>query len=147
MEISENFLNRMDQEFENEERKEAILNQIFDDASKIITDGKKIISNIDKTENLQKSIANINIESRKDWSEKEKGVYSSCVRYISKACVEFVSKWPSFTPEVLKVIVQRQNEYSDILRKILEELQSMEKLSRTIEVTYREYEKNIEILL
>lgn len=141
MEISENFLNRMDQEFENEERKEAILNQIFDDASKIITDGKKIISNIDKTENLQKSIENINIESRKDWSEKEKGVYSSCVRYISKACVEFVSKWPSFTPEVLKVIVQRQNEYSDILRKILEELQSMEKLSRTIEVTYREYEK------
>lgn len=141
MEIAQNFIREIDDEIDNDERKDEILNQIIVDVSKIVIDEKTVISEFEKPESLRRAIMDVGTIERKSWDEKERAVYSNCVRYISKTCVEFVSKWPSFTPEALKVIIERQNEYNEVLQKILKELQSMESLSRNTELTFREYEK------
>ena len=140
MEISQNFIKETGNEIESSERKAEILNQIQRDVEKISIDEKRIICEFSKPETLRNAIMEIGIEDRETWSDKEKAVYANCVKYISKASVDFVSKWPSFTPEALKVIVQRQDEYNIDIHNILKELRAMETLIRSTEVTYRDFE-------
>lgn len=139
-EISQSFFNEIGSEIESSERKEEILNQLRKDIEKVNINEKKVVGEFIKPETLRNVIMEVGAIDRKLWDDKEKAIYANCVRYISKACVDFVSKWPSFTPEALKVIIRRQDEYHEDIQKILKELQTMETLFRSTEVTYRDFE-------
>lgn len=141
MEIAQNFMKKVDGEIDSDERKAVIIGQILHDVKCININEQMVIYEFDKPDNLRISIMEICKEERYTWSEKEEAIYSDCVRYISKVCIDFISKLPSFTPEALKVIIQRQNEYLEEIRKIEKELQNMETLIKGIEVTYRDFEK------
>lgn len=140
LEIAQNFLVDTGSEIEFSERRDEILAQIQKDIENINLDEEKIICEFSKPEVLKNAILESGAADRETWSAKENAVYVNCVRYISKAGVEFISKWPSYTPEALKVIIQRQTEYSKEIQTIHKELQSMETLYRSTEVTYRDFE-------
>lgn len=138
--IAEDFINQIGTEILEEERKKAILNQIWSDIKNLDINENKLIREFSNVEDLRNVIMFQSQEERKTWKSNEVGVYTNCVRYISKASLDFVSKLPSFTPEVLKVVIQRQNEYHKELYDILIDIHSMTSLIKSTEATYREYE-------
>ncbi len=138
--MAENFLNEIGNEIQDEERKKAILNQIQNDIKKININEKNIILELSNSEDLRNAIMIQSQEERKTWEDVEVGIYTNCIRYISKAGIDFVSKLPSYTPEALKIVIQRQKEYHDELFAILTDIHSMTKLIKSVDVTFREYE-------
>lgn len=138
--IAEDFIKEIGPEIKEEERKKAILNQIRNDIKKLNINENKLIQEFSNIEDLRNAIMIQSQEERKTWKDIEVGVYTNCVRYISKAGIDFVSKLPSFTPEVLKIVIQRQDEYHKELYDILKDIHSMKDLIKSAEVTYREYE-------
>ena len=140
MEIAQSFFKEIGVELDSSERKEEIINQIVRDVERVNINESMVICDFSKPELLRNSIMEIGATERESWSEKEKAVYTNCVRYVSKACVDFISRWPSFTTEALKVIIQRQNEYYEGIRQIIKEIQSMETLYRSTGISYRDFE-------
>lgn len=138
--IAEDFIKEIGSEIPENERKKAILNQIRSDIKKLNINESKLIREFSNAEDLRNAIMFQSQEERKTWNDIEVGVYTNCVRYISKAGIDFVSKLPSFTPEVLRIVIQRQEEYHKELYDILKDIHSMTSLIKGTEVTYREYE-------
>lgn len=138
--IAENFIKEFGNQIKNKERKKVIFKQIQDDIEKACASEPKLISSISNSEDLRKIIMNQSKKERELWSETEIGVYTNCVRYISKAGIEFVTKLPSFTPAALSIIIERQNEYHKSLQNILMDIHSMTSLIKSVDATYREYE-------
>lgn len=56
-----------------------------------------------KPDVLKNEILKNGQEMVKLWSDKERGLYENCVSYVAKACVEFVLKWPGFTPKAWNI--------------------------------------------
>ncbi len=138
--IAENFIKEFGSQIGDEKRKEAILNQIQEDIEKISISDIQLITAIYNPEDLRNCIMNQSRKERKYWSEAEIGVYTNCVRYISKAGMEFVSKLPNFTPKALEIVIKRQEEYHQELHNILMDIHSMTSLIKSVDTTYREYE-------
>ncbi len=138
--IAENFIREFGNQIENEERKEAIFNQIQKDIEKISISDIQLITTISNPEDLRNLIMEQSRKERESWSDVEIGAYANCVRYISKAGMEFVSKLPNFTPKALEVIIKRQEEYHQELYNILMDIHSMTSLIKSVDTTYREYE-------
>lgn len=138
--IAENFVREFGSQIEEEKRKEAIFRQIQDDIEKINISDIQLISAISNPEDLRNLIMEQSRKEREFWSDAEIGAYTNCVRYISKAGIEFVSKLPNFTPQALEVIIKRQEEYHQELYNILKDIYSMTSLMKTVDATYREYE-------
>lgn len=138
--IAEDFIKEFGQEIQEEERKEEIIRQIQEDVEKLNICDRKLILAMSNSEDLCNAIMDQSKSKRALWDDKEIGVYKNCVRYISKAGIDFVSKLPSFTPEALKVIIQRQEEYHKEFCDVLEDIHSLTKTLKGVDATYREYE-------
>lgn len=138
--IAEDFIREFGDKIESEERKEAVFHQIQEDIERISISDVQLISAISNSEDLCNSIMYQSRKERESWSDTELGIYTNCVRYISKAGIEFVSKLPNFTPKALKIIIERQEEYHQELYDILTGIYSMTSLIKTVDDTYREYE-------
>ena len=136
--IAKNFFE--DIEIKDNERKEEIINEIIKDVEKVNLSEETVALEFFKPNVLKNTILMNGQETVKLWSEKEKGLYENCVSYISKTCVEFVLKWPGFTPKALTVVLDRQDEYQKYLRKILNEIHTMKSLYKSAEVIYRDFE-------
>lgn len=138
--VSEDFMKEVGTNNLNNERKKAIVDQINTDLKQITFNEKQIINNLSDLDALRDAIIEQSKEERKTWNSIENGVYINAVRYITKVCVDFVVKLPNFTSEALKIIIQRQGEYYNILHNVLEEIHSMTALIKSADVKYREYE-------
>lgn len=138
--IAENFIREFGSQIEGEKRKEAIFYQIQEDIEKISISDVQLILAISNPEDLRNLIMEQSRKERESWSDAEIGAYMNCVRYISKAGIEFISKLPNFTPKALEVIIKRQEEYHQDLYNILTDIHSMTSLIRSVDTTYREYE-------
>lgn len=138
--IAENFIREFGSQIEGEKRKEAIFHQIQDDIAKISFSDIRLITAIYNPEDLRNFIMNQSRKERKDWSDAEIGLYTNCVRYISKAGIEFVSKLPNFTAKSLEIVIKRQEEYYRELNDILADIHSMTSLIKSVDTKYREYE-------
>ena len=138
--IAEDFIKEFGSQIESDERKDAILRQIQEDIEKISVSETKLISAISGAEDMRNFIMNQSTKARETWSDVEVGVYTNCVRYISQASIDFVSKLPSFTPEALKIVIIRQEEYYKELHDILVDIHSMTSAIKSVDITYREYE-------
>lgn len=138
--IAEDFIKEFGNGIEDENRRDAIFSQIQKDVERINLNERKIISELSNPEELRNLIMAQSENERRTWSDTEVGVYTNCVRYVSKAGIDFVSKLPSFTPEALKVVIQRQKEYQNELLEILTDIHAMTSLMKGVDVTYREYE-------
>lgn len=138
--VAKDFIEEFGTQINDEERKEAILFQIKKDIQKINISENRLISEIHNSVDLQIEIMSQSEQERKLWSESELGVYTNCIKYISKMVMNFVSKLPSFSANALKIVIQRQNEYYNELREILTDIHSMANLIKSAEVKYREYE-------
>ncbi len=138
--IAENFIREFGSQIEGEKRKEAIFYQIQEDIEKISISDIQLIIAISNPEDLRNLIMEQSKKERESWSNVEIGAYTNCVRYISKAGIEFVSKLPNFTPKALEVIIKRQEEYHQELYNILMDIHSMTSLIKSVDTTYREYE-------
>lgn len=138
--IAEDFIKEFGDGIKDESRKNAVISQIQKDIEKININESKLISELSNPEDLRKLIMAQSEDERSTWSDTEAGVYANCVRYISKAGIDFVSKLPSFTPEALKVVIQRQEEYQNDLLEILKDIHAMTSLMKGVDVTYQEYE-------
>lgn len=136
--IAKNFFE--DIEIKDNERKEEIINEIIKDVEKVNLSEETVALEFFKPNVLKNTILMNGQETVKLWSEKEKGLYENCVSYISKTCVEFVLKWPGFTPKALTVVLDRQDEYQKYLRKIINEIHTMKSLYKSAEVIYRDFE-------
>lgn len=137
---AENFIEEFGSQIEGEKRKIAIFQQIQEDIEKISISDMQLISAIVNSEDLRNLIMEQSKKERESWSDVEIGTYTNCVRYISKAGMEFVSKLPNFTPKALEVIIKRQEEYHQELYNILTDIHSMTSLMKSVDTTYREYE-------
>lgn len=126
--IAENFIREFGSQIEGEKRKEAIFYQIQEDIEKISISDIQLIIAISNPEDLRNLIMEQSKKERESWSNVEIGAYTNCVRYISKAGIEFVSKLPNFTPKALEVIIKRQEEYHQELYNILMDIHSMTSL-------------------
>ena len=129
-----------DIEIESNERKEEIVNEIIKDVEKVNISEETVALEFFKPDVLKTEILKNGQEMVKLWSDKERGLYENCVSYVAKACVEFVLKWPGFTPKALTVVIERQMEYQKYLQKILSEIHNMKNLYKSTEVTYRDFE-------
>lgn len=138
--MSENFIKEYGRQIESESRKRAIFLQIQKDIEKSGFNERKLIKTLSKPEELCRIIMARSEKERKEWSEAEDALYSSCIKYISKASVEFVSKLPTFARETLKVVIERQEEYQEELRNILLDIHSMASAIKSEDDIYREYE-------
>ncbi len=138
--VAEDFIREFGTEIQEEARKQSILAQIQEDVKKIGLDENKVLTKLSTPESLRNAIMEQSKKERELWDEQEVGLYTNCVRYISKAGLDFVSKLPTFTPEALKVVVKRQTEYHQELLDILKDIHSMTTLIKSQDVTYREYE-------
>lgn len=136
--IAKNFFE--DIEIKDNERKEEIINEIIKDVEKVNLSEETVALEFFKPNVLKNTILMNGQETVKLWSEKEKELYENCVSYISKTCVEFVLKWPGFTPKALTVVLDRQDEYQKYLRKIINEIHTMKSLYKSAEVIYRDFE-------
>ena len=138
--IAKDFIGAFGTQIEDEERKEAIIYQIQQDIQKINLDESKFISLSSNPSTLQMLIMEQSEAERMSWSENEIGLYTNCVQYISKMGMDFVSELPTFSVAALKTVCKRQEEYSDKLDEILQEVHSMEELLKQSDVKYRKYE-------
>lgn len=138
--IAKDFIGAFGAQIEDEERKEAIIYQIQQDIQKINLDESKFISLSSNPSTLQMLIMEQSEAERMSWSENEIGLYTNCVQYISKMGMDFVSELPTFSVAALKTVCKRQEEYSDKLDEILQEVHSMEELLKQSDVKYRKYE-------
>lgn len=138
--VAENFIKEYGSKIKNEKRKNVIIKQIQDDIESICISESRLIAEISNLEDLRNLIMKQSEKERKLWSDTEVGVYTNCVRYISKVSMDFISLLPSFTPEALKVVIQRQDEYYKKLYGILREIHSMASATKSAVVTYSEYE-------
>lgn len=138
--IAENFIKEFGGQIEEEKRKKAILRQIQEDIEKVAISDIQLIASISNPEDLRNLIMNQSKKERESWSDVETGIYTNCVKYISRTGVEFISKLPNFTPKALQVIIKRQEEYHQELVHILMDIHSMTSLIKTVDTTYREYE-------
>lgn len=141
MDIAEEFLDQENIEFDSVERQNEILKQIEKDVSIVNIDSKKLIKDFTESETLCKTILDVNAEEREEWSEREKGYYQNCVKYISELCIKFMSKWPDFTTSGIEVIIERQYKYAKEIHSIAEELKKLNSVVMGTETTYRELEK------
>lgn len=138
--IAENFIKEFGSQIEGEKRKKAIFYQIQEDIEKINISDVHLIAAISNPEDLRNLIMNQSRKEREYWSDTEIGAYTNCVKYISKAGIEFVSKLPNFTPKALEIVIKRQEEYHQELYNILMDIHSMTSLIKSVDTTYREYE-------
>lgn len=138
--MSEDFIKEVSEIEVELERGDEILNQIKIDIEKVSLSEVKILNENLNVEKLTKKIMMQSEGERRIWSEKENGVYTNCIRHVSKEIIEFVKKWPSYTPEALNVIIQRQDEYLKILHKMLEEYHVICDVLKSVDTIYREYE-------
>lgn len=129
-----------DIEIESNERKEEILNEIIKDVEKVNLSEETVALEFFKPDVLKNEILKNGQETVKLWNEKGIGLYENCVSYVAKASVEFILKWPSFTPKALTVVMERQAEYQKYLQKILNEIHNMKNLYKSTEITYRDFE-------
>ena len=140
-ELAEGFINEFGNQIRDKSRKEEIVNQLQKDIERINIDENKIILSICNTEDLSNLILKQSEKEREIWDSDEVGLYTNCVRYISKAGIEFVSKLPSFTSKSLEIVIKRQEEYQKILLEILKDIHTMTSLIKSVDITYREYER------
>lgn len=138
--ISEKFLREYNEEIENSERKKKIIDQILKDVEKLNLNESKAVYEFTEPDKLRSAIMEQSKEERDSWDETENKFYASCVRYVSKSCVDFIIRWPKFSSENLKIIISRQEEYKENLAIILDEIHSMQKSVKSVEITYQEYE-------
>lgn len=139
-EIARDFIREFGSGIEASERKDEILKQLLNDIDKISLNEERVACEFLEPEKLRNAILKVSEDDRNLWSEKEKELYAGCIRYLSKACIDFISKWPSFTAEALKIILKRQNEFHQDLTEIFNELHSMRNLMKSTEDQYKEYE-------
>ena len=139
--VAEDFIREVGNEIDYEERKKAILSQIINDVKKININKNKLVVALSNPEDLGNVIMFQSQKERETWNDVENGIYTNCVRYISRISIDFVSKLPSFTPEALKIVIRRQEAYHKELNDILADIHSMTSLIKSVEVTYREYER------
>lgn len=138
----EEFIGEFGSKIENNNRREEIINQLLKDIESVNIDERKLILEMPKTENLYNLIIKQSEKERQLWSVDEISIYTNCARYISKVATEFVIKLPNFSSEALKVVVQRQEEFSYYLHKILQNIHTMTNLIRNTEdEKYQEYER------
>lgn len=138
--MAENFIKEFGEQIENQKRREVIFIQIQEDIGKVIVGEKETELMIFNSEILRNHIIMQSEKERETWSSEEVGLYMNCVRYISKAGMEFIYKLPNFTPKVLGTVLNRQEEYQKELYKILMDIHSMTSLIKGVGTTYREYE-------
>lgn len=138
--MAEGFLHSIEEEGIDKERKKEIVYQIKKDIQSINLTEEGIVEQQKTADELCKDIMEKSMVERKLWDEKDKGVYMNCVRYIAKCIIDFSMKLPSFTPQTLKVIIQRQDEYHKDLQNIISEIQSVRNCVKSTELTYREFE-------
>lgn len=139
-EIAKDFIQEFGDGIESSERKEEFITHLVNDIKKVSLNEEKAACEFLEPEKLRSAILKVSEEDRDLWSEKENDLYVGCVRYLSKACIDFISKWPSFTTEALKVILKRQDEFHQELAEIFRELHSMQNLMKSTEDQYKEYE-------
>lgn len=138
--MAEYFINEFGAQIGCEERNIAILSQIQDDIEKINLNEKELISENLNSENLKKIIMKQSEKERETWSSAENGLYTNCVRYISRVTMEFVKSLPNQTSKLLEVVIDRQKEYQMELCNSLKEIHSRLNSFKDIDITYREYE-------
>lgn len=138
--VAEDFIKEVGRELEDKERINEIIKQIKNDISILDVNNNQLRIAMGNPVELQNLIMSQSQEERKIWNRKEKGIYTNCVRYISKVSIEFASKLPEFTSSALKVVIGRQEEYHKELINILTDIHSMTSVIKSIDIAYREYE-------
>lgn len=138
--ISKEFIDQFGNQLESAERKKAIANQIQKDVQKINLDQNTLISLALNPVSLQLLIMDQSKCERELWSLDEIGIYTNCVKYISRAGIDFITRLPAFSSAALSAIIKRQEEFENIFSEILSELRSMEELVKNSELQFREYE-------
>lgn len=140
-ELAEDFVKKMKNDIDEVERREEIVRQIMNDIRCASISEELILNEGMNIEDLRELIMSQAREERELWSSKELGVYSNCIKYISKCILEFVPKLPNFTPTALQIILQRQEEYKKELKEILKEIHAVREIVKGTEVTFRNYEE------
>lgn len=123
-----------------EERKKVIINQICDDIKSLNISDKKLIEMILKAQDIKVLIEKESEEARNSWSEKEKGIYNNCVRYISDAIINFESSLPNFTMDAIKILYHRDEEAFANFSQQLEQIIKLLKTERGTQDEYRDFE-------
>ncbi|MCI8357704.1 MAG: NACHT domain-containing protein [Lachnospiraceae bacterium] len=138
--MAEYFMNEFGDQIRGGERNAAILSQIQEDIEKINLNETELLSKIRNSESFRKLVMEQSEKIRETWSDAEIGLYTNCVRYISKTGTAFIAKLPNLTPQLLEVVIERQNEYQNDLCAILDEMHSRINALKDTDTSYREYE-------
>lgn len=138
--VAKEFIYEIESQVKDKERKKAILDQIREDIQKINLDEKMLIASIHNSNEMSMKIMEQSKRERELWSETEIGLYSNCVKYISKMGIDFVAKFPDFSSSALSIIIQRQEEYFEELQSILSDIYFMTCALKGAEDDYYEFE-------
>lgn len=139
--MAEEFIKEFQDEIIEKDSRNIILNQIHSDVDKLNLDVNKFIVSIHNSEDLQSMIIAQSQKEREGWNDTEVGIYFNCVRYISKAGINFISELPQFKSEMLRTIFERQNEYYSKLYNILKDFHAITASVKNEDEVYREYER------
>ena len=103
-----------------EERKREIVKQIARDLGNINVLGEEFLEKVIMSKDIAPEIIKSSEGERFLWSEKEKGAYNNCVRFVADAIVKFSTGLPSFSNEALKILYRRNEEMWDKFEKQLD---------------------------
>lgn len=82
--IASDFIKEFGTQIKEEERKKTILYQIQQDIKKINLNEQMVLSLSNNSNSLQALIMNQSKQERAYWDSAEIGIYTNCVKYISK---------------------------------------------------------------
>lgn len=138
--IAEDFLKNFGNELENVKQNK-LIKQAKNDIKKVCKKEDIIYCGLNDIEKFKELILSESEETRKKWIDKENKIYKKYVDYFVKTSIRFFSKLPEFTPQTLYTIVERQEKYHKELKEILDEIHSMTSILKSVDETFREYEK------
>lgn len=138
--IAKDFIEEFGVQIEETERKEAILLQIKEDIHKLNLSDEELVVLSSDSNALQARIAEQSKQERASWTSIELGLYTNCVKYISRLGVKFISKLPPFSSLALKVIIQRQEEYIERIEDITADIHLIADMIKSTDLKYQEYE-------
>ena len=123
-----------------EERKKEIVKLIVKDLEKVEILREEFLQKVMLSKDITPEIMKHSEKERLLWSEKEKGAYHNCVRFVADAIVKFTTGLPSFSTEALKILYRRNEEMWDKYEKRLDEICSLLKASDGTQVEFKEFQ-------
>ncbi|MEE3470564.1 MAG: NACHT domain-containing protein [Butyrivibrio hungatei] len=125
-----------------EERQEVILNQLLKDVQSVNLSSSELAKKILEDEKLDSLILVKSENERKNWDEKEIGIYTNLVRYISDNITVFFRSLPDYSSESIKVLYQENSSAFEEITKRLDSIIAVLLSANDIKSDFRDYEIN-----